>query len=65
MNLIPRFYDATEGTVKINGRDIKEYQTENLREHIGVVLQKAVLLKGVLRTISPLGKGRCNRAGNV
>ena len=45
-NLIPRFYDATDGTVKINGRDIKEYQTENLREHIGVVLQKAVLFKG-------------------
>lgn len=46
VNLIPRFYDATEGTVKINGRDIKEYQTENLREHVGVVLQKAVLFKG-------------------
>ena len=46
VNLIPRFYDATEGTVKINGRDIKQYQTENLREHIGVVLQKAVLFKG-------------------
>ena len=46
MNLIPRFYDATDGTVKINGRDINEYQTENLREHIGVVLQKAVLFKG-------------------
>ena len=46
VNLIPRFYDATEGTIRINGRDIKEYQTENLREHIGVVLQKAVLFKG-------------------
>lgn len=46
VNLIPRFYDATDGTVKINGRDIKEYQTENLREDIGVVLQKAVLFKG-------------------
>lgn len=46
VNLIPRFYDATDGTVKINGRDIKEYQTKNLREHIGVVLQKAVLFKG-------------------
>ena len=46
VNLIPKFYDATDGTVKINGRDIKEYQTENLREHIGVVLQKAVLFKG-------------------
>ena len=46
VNLIPRFYDATEGSVRINGQDIKEYQTENLREHIGVVLQKAVLFKG-------------------
>ena len=46
VHMIPRFYDATDGTVKINGRDIKEYQTENLREHIGVVLQKAVLFKG-------------------
>lgn len=46
VNLIPRFYDATDGTVKINGHDIKEYQTENLREHIGVVFQKAVLFKG-------------------
>ena len=42
VNLIPRFYDATEGTVKINGRDIKEYQTENLREHIGVVFKGSI-----------------------
>ena len=46
VNLIPRFYDATDGTVKINGRYIKEYQTENQREHIGVVLKKAELFKG-------------------
>ena len=56
VNLIPRFYDATEGTVKINGRDIKEYQTENLREHIGVVLQKAVLFKGSIADNLRLGK---------
>lgn len=56
VNLIPRFYDATDGTVKINGRDIKEYQTENLREHIGVVLQKAVLFKGSIADNLRLGK---------
>jgi len=46
VNLIPRFYDATSGEVRIAGRNIKEYQTDALREKIGVVLQKAVLFKG-------------------
>ena len=48
VNLIPRFYDATEGEVRINGRNIKEYDIKNLRSHIGVVLQKAVLFKGTI-----------------
>lgn len=48
VNLIPRFYDATKGHVKIFGKDVREYDTENLREHIGVVLQKAVLFKGTI-----------------
>lgn len=48
VNLIPRFYDASSGTVKINGTDIREYDTENLRSRIGVVLQKAVLFKGTI-----------------
>ncbi|XCP84150.1 ABC transporter ATP-binding protein [Roseburia hominis] len=46
VNLIPRFYDATAGEVRIAGRNIKEYRTDVLREKIGVVLQKAVLFKG-------------------
>ena len=49
VNLIPRFYDATKGTVRINGRDIKDYKVEALRDLIGVVPQKAVLFKGTIR----------------
>ncbi|MDE7417025.1 MAG: ABC transporter ATP-binding protein/permease [Lachnospiraceae bacterium] len=49
VNLIPRFYDATKGTVQINGRDIKDYEIETLRNAIGVVPQKAVLFKGTIR----------------
>lgn len=49
VNLIPRFYDATCGTVKVNGKDVKDYTLEELREKIGVVLQKAVLFKGTIR----------------
>lgn len=48
VNLIPRFYDATEGTVRLDGRDVKEYQTESLRAQIGVVPQKAVLFRGTI-----------------
>lgn len=48
VNLIPRFYDATEGDVRIFGKNIREYDTESLRSHIGVVLQKAVLFKGTI-----------------
>lgn len=48
VNLIPRFYDATRGEVRIAGLDVKEYQIEELRDHIGVVLQKAVLFKGTI-----------------
>lgn len=46
VNLIPRFYDATEGNIRIFGRDIRAYQIESLRKHIGIVPQKAVLFKG-------------------
>ncbi|MDD6810327.1 MAG: ABC transporter ATP-binding protein [Lachnospiraceae bacterium] len=49
VHLIPRFYDATKGSVKINGRDVKEYGMEELREKIGIVLQKAVLFQGTIR----------------
>ena len=48
VNLIPRFYDATEGAVRIYGKDAKEYKIEDLRSHIGVVPQKAVLFQGTI-----------------
>ena len=48
VNLIPRFYDAAAGEVKICGRNIREYDTEALRAHIGMVMQKAVLFKGTI-----------------
>jgi ABC-type multidrug transport system fused ATPase/permease subunit len=47
--LIPRFYDATEGTVLVDGRNVKEYSFGQLRNKIGVVPQKAVLFKGTIR----------------
>lgn len=50
VNLIPRFYDATTGCVRINGTDVKEIPLESLRERVGVVLQKAVLFKGTIRS---------------
>ena len=49
VHLIPRFYDATKGSVKINGIDVKEYPLEELRGKIGMVMQKAVLFKGTIR----------------
>lgn len=48
IHLIPRFYDATEGKVRIAGKDISDYEVENLRKHIGIVPQKAVLFKGTI-----------------
>ena len=48
VNMIPRFYDAASGTVKIGGRDIREYDIDDLRSHVGMVLQKAVLFKGTV-----------------
>ena len=49
VNLIPRFYDATEGSVRINGQDVKSYRMDDLRQHIGIVMQKAVLFHGTIR----------------
>ena len=49
VNLIPRFYDATEGKITVGGRDIRDYNAESLREGIGIVPQKAVLFSGTIR----------------
>lgn len=56
VNMIPRFYEATSGQIRIFGKDIKDYDTENLRSHIGMVLQKAVLFKGTIEENLRWGK---------
>ncbi len=49
VNLIPRFYDVTSGSVKVDGKDVREYTLSDLRSKVGTVLQKAVLFKGTIR----------------
>ena len=49
VNLIPGFYRATSGAVFVDGRDVRAYEPERLREKIGMVPQKAVLFKGSIR----------------
>ena len=56
VNMIPRFYDATSGKVLIDGIDVKEYTIKELRQKIGMVLQKAVLFKGSIRENLKWGK---------
>lgn len=48
-HLIPRFYDATKGEICLNGVDIRAYSANELREKVGIVMQKAVLFKGTIR----------------
>ncbi len=50
INLIPRFYDATEGKVYVNGKNVNTYDTEELRELIAIVPQKPVLFSGTVRS---------------
>lgn len=57
VNLIPRFYDCTKGTVRIDGRDVKTYGMENLRKKVGIVLQRAVLFRGTIRENLLWGRG--------
>jgi subfamily B ATP-binding cassette protein MsbA len=49
VSLIPRFYDPTAGTIKIDGVDIREYKFRALRDQIGYVLQETVLFAGSVR----------------
>ncbi len=56
VNLIPRFYDVTEGQVMIDGMDVRNLSLSRLRGQIGVVPQKAVLFKGTIRDNMRWGK---------
>lgn len=60
VNLIPRFYEATKGSVQVYGRDVKEYRYDALRREIGIVPQKAVLFHGSIRDNMRYG---CGNAG--
>lgn len=50
INLVPRFFDATEGEVLVNGVNVKDYESEALYNKIGYVPQKAVLFRGTVRS---------------
>ena len=50
VNLISRFYDASQGSVSIDQKDVRLYQSDSLRRHIGIVSQKAALFRGSLRS---------------
>ena len=56
VNLIPRFYDATEGQVLVDGIDVRDYRIEDLRDGIGMVLQKNILFTGTIRENIAWGK---------
>lgn len=49
VHLIPRFYDVTAGEVRVNGVDVRNYPIHELRQKVGMVLQKASLFKGTIR----------------
>ena len=50
VNLIPRFYDTTKGSILVDGVNVKDYKLEDLREKIGYISQKAILFKGTIKS---------------
>ncbi len=56
INLLPRFYDPTEGKITIDGRDLRDLKVESLRKQIGVVLQETTLFSGTIRENIAFGK---------
>ena len=58
INLIPRFYDATEGEVLVNGINVKDYKLESLYNYIGYIPQKAVIFSGTVSENVSYGKSK-------
>lgn len=56
MHTIPRFYDVSDGCVKVDGTDVRDYDITALRDKIGIVMQKTVLFKGTVRENMQWGK---------
>ncbi len=63
INLIPRLYDATEGRVLLDGKDVKEYDFETLNKKIGYVPQRGVLFKGSVKSNVNFGDNNADDAG--
>ena len=61
VSLIPRFYDPTAGAVKIDGRDVRDYKVNPLREQIGYVLQDTVLFRGTILENIAFGRPNATR----
>ena len=61
VNLIPRLYDVTEGSITLDGIDIRELSMKDLRQQIGFVPQKGVLFSGTIASNLRFGKRRSNR----
>ncbi|WP_277290681.1 ABC transporter ATP-binding protein [Streptococcus orisratti] len=55
VNLIPRFYDATEGTIKVDGVDVRQYDHDTLHKIVGYIPQKAVLFSGDVTSNMDMG----------
>ena len=62
INLIPRFYDVTEGTVKVDGVDVREMTQKDVRDRIGYVPQKGVLFSGTIDSNIRYGKTEISEA---
>lgn len=56
VNLIPRFYDATEGTIKVDGIDVRQYDHDTLHKIVGYIPQKAVLFSGDIASNMDMGE---------
>ncbi|OPX36958.1 MAG: lipid A export permease/ATP-binding protein MsbA [Desulfobacteraceae bacterium 4484_190.2] len=59
-NLIPRFYDATSGTILIDGTDIRKYTVASLRKNIGIVTQESILFNDSVRYNIAYGRADCS-----
>lgn len=61
VNLIPRFYDATEGIVEVNGKDVREYELGELRDQIAFVTQKSQMFSTTIAENIAIGRGGASR----
>ena len=62
INLLPRFYDPTEGRITIDGHDLRDIKLDSLRRQIGIVLQETTLFSGTIRENIAFGKPEASQA---